>query len=240
VAGAVQEVPVGIDIVPKFVSFDLYGTLINYEYDRNVRRILGDRLPAEIADAFEVAGEAIRFDEVMGDWKPYHEIIDRSLRRTMKKFGIEYRDGDGRQAYESITTFGPYPDVPAVLRTLAEEYPLVILSNADDAQIVHNVERLEAPIHAVITAEQARAYKPRLAAFEHMLEKLGAAPDEIVHVSSSPMYDHRPANDAGIVHKVYMDRGWEPDQPWLNYVRITDIAELPAVLGAAQRATAAG
>ena len=227
----------GIDIVPKFVSFDLYGTLIDYEYDKNVRRILGDRLPESKVDDFEIAGEAIRFDEVMGDWKPYHEIIDRSLRRTMKKFGIEYREGDGRQAYEAITTFKPYPDVPPVLRTLAERYALVILSNADDAQIAHNVERLDAPIHAVITAEQAHAYKPRLAAFEFMLEKLGARPDEIVHVSSSPMYDHRPANDVGIVNKIYLDRGWEPDQPWLNYVRVTDIAELPGVLGVADRAT---
>ena len=89
------------------------------------------------------------------------------------------------------------------------------------------------PLHAVITSEQNRAYKPRLAAFEGMLRALGAAPNEIVHVSSSPMYDHRPAQDVGITNKVLMDRGWEPDQPWLSYVRIRDIAELPDVLGVA-------
>jgi 2-haloacid dehalogenase len=221
-----------IQIRPRFVSFDLYGTLVDYQYDQNVRRILGDRLPPEVADDFELAGEAIRFDEVMGDWKPYHEVIARSLRRTMERFGLDYRDEDGRQAYESITTFEPYPDVPPALARLAETYPIVILSNADDDQIRHNVARLGVPVHAVITAEQARAYKPRLAAFEHMLTALGAAPDEIVHVSSSPMYDHRPAQDVGITNKVLMDRGWEPDQPWLSYVRITDIAELPEVLGA--------
>ncbi len=220
-----------IEITPKFVSFDLYGTLVDYAYDRNVRRILGDRLPADVVDAFEAAGEAIRFDEVMGDWKPYHEVIDRALRRTMKKFGIEYRDGDGRQAYEAIGTFVPYPDVPPALTRLATTYPIVILSNADDAQIAHNVARLGVPVHAVITAEQAQAYKPRLAAFEYMLDQLGVGPDEIVHVSSSPMYDHRPAQDCGIANKVLMDRGWEPHQAWLSYVRITDIADLPGVLG---------
>jgi 2-haloacid dehalogenase len=225
---------VTIPIEPRFVSFDLYGTLIKYDYDENVRRILGDRLPPELVDEFEAAGEMIRFDEVMGDWKPYHEIIDRSLRRTMKRFGIEYREGDGRHAYESISTFGPYPDVPPALRRLAQRYPLVILSNADDEQIAHNNARLDVPLHAVITAEQARAYKPRHAAFEYMLDRLGARPDEVVHVSSSPMYDHRPANDVGLEHKVLMDRGWEPDQPWLGYVRITDIAELPVLLGAAE------
>ena len=228
----------GFGFVPRFVSFDLYGTLVDYEYDSNVRRILGDRLPGSLVDAFEAAGEVIRFDEVMGDWKPYHEIIDRALKRTMKKFGIEYRDGDGRRAYEAIGSFKPYPDVPPALRALATKYPLVILSNADDDQIAHNVARLDAPIHAVVTAEQARAYKPRLAAFEYMLEELGARPEEIVHVSSSLMYDLRPAQDVGIIHKVYLDRGWEPDQLWLGYQRITDISELPALLGAAVPAVA--
>lgn len=220
-----------IQIRPRFVSFDLYGTLVDYQYDWNVRRILGDRLPPELVDDFEIAGEAIRLDEVMGDWKPYHEVIARSLRRTMEKFRLDYRDEDGRQAYDAITGFEPYPDVPPALARLGEAYPLVILSNADDDQIRHNVARLGVPLHAVITAEQARAYKPRLGAFEHMLKALGAAPDEIVHVSSSPMYDHRPAQDVGITNKVLMDRGWEPDQPWLSYARITDIAQLPEVLG---------
>ena len=220
-----------IQIRPRFVSFDLYGTLVDYQYDQNVRRILGDRLPPELVDDFELAGEAIRFDEVMGDWKPYHEVIARSLRRTMERFGLAYRDEDGAQAYASIGTFEPYPDVPPALARLAEAYPLVILSNADDDQIRHNVARLGVPLHAVITAEQAQAYKPRHAAFEHLLQALGAAPNEIVHVSSSPMYDHRPAQDVGITNKVLMDRGWEPDQPWLSYVRITDIADLPDVLG---------
>ena len=52
------------------------------------------------------------------------------------------------------------------LATLAREFPLVVLSNASDSQIGHNVDRLGAPFHAVYTAEEAQAYKPRLRAFE--------------------------------------------------------------------------
>jgi 2-haloacid dehalogenase len=114
---------------------------------------------------------------------------------------------------------------------LAQAYPLVILTNTDDAHAPSLVKNLQAPIEVVVTAEQAQAYKPRLRAFEYMLDKLGVEPDEIVHVSSSPQYDHRPAYDVGIMNKVYLDRGWEPDQPWLNYTRITDIAELPGLFG---------
>jgi 2-haloacid dehalogenase len=167
----------------------------------------------------------------MGEWKPFHEIVDQALRRTMRMFGLEYREGDGRTIYDQIPTWGPYPGVPAALRRLAEAYPLVIVTNTDDAHAPQLVERLEAPFEVVITAEQMGVYKPRLRALEYMLDKLGAAPDEIVHVSSSPQYDLRPAADLGIKHKVYLDRGFEPDQPWLGYERITDIVDLPVVLG---------
>ena len=221
----------GIEIRPKFISFDMNGTLINYQQDAAIRKVLGDRLPAEMVDDFEAAGEVIRFDECMADWRPMHQLLEAALRRTMARFGVEYREGDARAVYDQIPTFGPHPGVTAALRRLAEAYPLVILTNTDDAQATTLAANLDAPFEAVITAEQAQAYKPRLRAFEYMLDKLGAAPDEIVHVSSSPMYDHRPAFDVGIKNKVYMDRGWEPDQPWLSYTRITDIAELPVLFG---------
>jgi 2-haloacid dehalogenase len=45
------------------------------------------------------------------------------------------------------------------------------------------------------------------------------------------MYDLRSAAVMGIKHKVYVDRGFEHDEPWLGYERITDIADLPILLG---------
>ena len=220
-----------LDFKPKFISFDMNGTLIHWQMDATVRKVLGDRLPADIVDDFEAAGEQIRFDETMGDWRPFHEVFERALRRTMAKFDLEYREGDARAVYDQIPTWGPYPDVPAALNRLAEAYPLVILTNTDDAHAPSLAANLGAPFEYVLTSEQAQAYKPRLRAFEYMLETLGVGPDEVLHVSSSPQYDHRAAFDVGIKNKVYLDRGWEPDQPWLSYTRITDIAELPLLLG---------
>jgi 2-haloacid dehalogenase len=117
------------------------------------------------------------------------------------------------------------------LRRLAEEYPLVIVTNTDDVHASRLVDNLQAPFEVVITSEQMGVYKPRLRAFEYMLDKLGVAPDETVHVSASPKYDLRSAADMGIKHTVYMDRGFEPDHPWLGCKRITDIADLPVLLG---------
>jgi 2-haloacid dehalogenase len=221
----------GLDIKPKFVSFDMNGTLIHFRINDAIRQVLGDRLPTEIADEFVQVGNEYRIDECMGEWKPFHQVVGHALKRTCARFGVESREGDGRAVYDVIPTWGPYPGVTAALRRLAEVYPLVIITNTDDAHAPRLVENLQAPFEVVITAEQAQVYKPRLRALEYMLEKLGVAPDEIVHVSASPKYDLRPAADLGIKHKVYLDRGFEPDQPWLGYERITDIADLPVLLG---------
>jgi 2-haloacid dehalogenase len=220
-----------LDIKPKFVSFDMNGTLIHFRINDAIRQALGDRLPAEIVDDFLRACSAYRIDECLGEYKPFHQIVGDSLERTMRRFGLEYRDADGRAVYDEIPTWQPYPGVSEALNRLAEAYPLVIVTNSDDAFASRLVENLAAPFEVVITAEQMGVYKPRLRAFEYMLDKLGVAPDEIVHVSASPKYDLRPAAVMGITHKVYMDRGFEQDEPWLGYERITDIADLPVVLG---------
>lgn len=219
------------DVTPKFVSFDMNGTLIHFQINAAIRRVLGDRLPGELADQFMKAGNAYRVDECMGEWKPFHQIVAQALRRTCARFGVEYRDGDGPTVYEEIPTWGPYPGVTEALRRLAEAYPLVIVTNTDDVHAPPLVENLGAPFEVVITAEQMGVYKPRLRAFEYTLDKLGVGPEEIVHVSASPKYDLRPAADIGITHKVYLDRGFEPDEPWLGYERITDVADLPVLLG---------
>lgn len=220
-----------IDIKTKFVSFDMNGTLIDFKVGAVTREVLGDRLPAEIADSFARAYHQFRIDECMGEWKPFVEIVDQGLRRTMQMFGLEYHEGDGQAVFDQIPSWGPHAGVPAALKRLAEAYPLVIVTNSDDAWAPRLVKALEAPFDVVITAEQMGVYKPRLRAFQYMLDKLGVAPDEIVHVSSSAQYDLRPAADVGIKHRVFMDRGLEPAQPWIGYERITDIADLPAVLG---------
>jgi 2-haloacid dehalogenase len=45
------------------------------------------------------------------------------------------------------------------------------------------------------------------------------------------MYDLRSAAAMGIQNKVYVDRGFEHDEQWLGYERITDIADLPVLFG---------
>ena len=135
-----------------------------------------------------------------------------------------------------VPTWGPYPDVPDALAKLAEHYPLVILSNASEDQIYSNVDKLGAPFHAVLTGEQAGAYKPQFQAFEYMIGKLGCDRSEILHVSSSLYYDIMPVHHLRFTQKVYVNRGFE----WVdnasivspfNYHEVSDLSGLPDLLG---------
>lgn len=215
----------------RFMTFDCYGTLVDFQMARTIKEVFGARLPPDRAERFVSLAAAFRFDEVLGDWKPYRDVISDATRRAARLMGIEYHDRDGERLYEAIGTWGPHPDVPAALRALASRFPLVIMSNASDRQIALNVATLGAPFHKVLTAEQARAYKPRLAAFLYMIDTLGCRPEEIIHVSSSIAYDHRPAAALGIGTRIFVNRGHEPPQPGIGYHEVRLLSELPALLG---------
>jgi 2-haloacid dehalogenase len=216
----------------KYITFDCYGTLINFQMTTAIKDVFGPRLTLESdkTDEFVRLASAFRFDEVLGDWKPYKDVICDATRRAAQFLGIDYRDSDGVQLYERIPAWGPHPDVPEGLRALARRYPLVILSNAADDQIARNVATLGAPFHKVLTAEQARAYKPRLAAFLYMFDALGCRPEQIIHVSSSVEYDLRPAADLGVGTRIYVNRGYEESQPWLGYHEVKDLSGVASLL----------
>lgn len=217
---------------PKYITFDCYGTLINFRMADVAREIFADRIPAEQMAQFTKDFSAYRLDEAMGDWKPYDQILKSAVRRTCQRWGIEYRNDEGQQFYDAVPTWGPHPDVTAGLAKIADKIPLVALTNAMDEQIPHNIKLIGVPFHAVYTAQQAQAYKPRLQAFQYMLDNLGCSPDDILHVSSSPRYDLMSAHDMGIKNKVFVARGHEPSPAaFYNCVEIPDIGGLAALVG---------
>lgn len=216
---------------PKFITFDCYGTLINFEMAPAARRVYGERVGAAGIEAFTRDFSAYRLDEVLGAWKPYRDVLESALLRTCKKLGVEYREGDADTIYAEVPTWNPHPDVIEPLKRVAAEYPLVILSNSMIDLIPHSVARLEAPFHAAYTAEGAQAYKPRMQAFEYMFDQLGCGPEDVLHCSSSFRYDLMTAFDMGITMKAFVNRGNEPLNTYYQVHEIPSIAGLPGLVG---------
>ena len=220
-----------LDFEPKYITFDMHGTLIRWHINQMTRELLADVVPADRMGEFIESFRWQRLDEVLGPWKPFPDVIHDSFRKTLERFNLPYRQADSQAIVDALPTWGPYPEVPAALRALASRYPLVILSNAADNQVMSNVEKLGAPFHAVYTAEQAGFYKPRYGAFEYMLEQLDASPDDFLHVSSHTRYDLMPAHDLGFRNTVLLERGYDPPAPVYGYAKADSLDEVNTFLG---------
>ncbi len=216
---------------PKFVTFDCYGTLINFEMAPVARQVYADRLSGEALEVFCRDFSAYRLDCVLGPYRHYFEVVAEALQRSCKRNGVTYRDSDGEALYAAIPTWGPHPDVVEPLKRVAEEIPLVILSNSMIDLIPFSVEALEAPFHTVCTAEQAQSYKPRMKGFEFMFDTLGCGPEDVLHVSSSFRYDLMTAYDLGIKMKAFVNRGHEPLNSYYEANEIPDLGGLPGLVG---------
>jgi 2-haloacid dehalogenase len=216
---------------PKFITFDCYGTLTRFRMTEMTREIFADRIPAENMDAFIRDFSSYRLDEILGPWKPYRDVLVNAIQRTGKRWGIVATEAEGEAYYHAVPTWGPHADVTAGLSKIADKIPLVILSNASNDQIQSNVEKLGAPFHRVYTAQMAQAYKPRMQAFEYMLDQLGCGPEHILHVSSSYRYDLMTAHDMRFGMRAFVNRGHEPLTPYYGAVEISDIGGLPGLVG---------
>ncbi|MFT4228818.1 MAG: HAD-IA family hydrolase [Microbacterium sp.] len=215
---------------PKYISFDIYGTLIYYQMRQAVEPLVAGRLHGDDLEEFFHRYRIIRYDEIM-EYRPYDEILERSYRRVCAHFGLSVSDVDIATIQQAFCCWGPHPDVPEPLKRMAEHYPLVALSNADDRHLAFSIPRLEAPFHAVFTAEQAGAYKPRLAAFEYMLTSLDAEPRDFLHISSHQHYDLIPMYELGFDNLVFLDRGYDPHLPYYGGIRMTSLDEVNVALG---------
>lgn len=216
---------------PKFISFDCYGTLINFEMGPTARALFTDRVTEQRMPAFLKSFRFYRLDEVLGDWKPFLQVVENAIQRACKAHNVEYRDSDALALYEAVPTWQPHPHVVETLELISQHIPLVILSNSMVDLIPHSVAHLKAPFHAVYTAEEARAYKPRAQIFEYMFDQLGCGPEHMMHCSSSFRYDLMTASDLGFMASAFIDRGHEPAVEGYGANRLTDFRQLAGLLG---------
>jgi 2-haloacid dehalogenase len=216
---------------PKFITFDCYGTLTNFQMTEAVLPLVDGVIPPDRTADFIKDFRAYRLDEVLGEFKLYPLVIRDSWQRVCNRWRIQFKPSDVDAMLEALGSWGPHPDVPEPLAKLAAHFPLVILSNAVDGTLARNVAKLGVDFHRVFTAEQARAYKPRYQAFEYMLDQLDVSRDEILHVSSHIWYDIIPAHELRIRHKVYVNRGYDPSTPYYEYAETADLGGVPELLG---------
>ena len=218
----------------QIVTFDAYATLIDFNLAPTTLKVLADRLDLDGLDVDEFLDDfrVMRFQAVLEAYRPYHEILHSSLRNAMRLHGLEYRESDGDALVEAVPTFGPWPEVPDALRALKKKYEIAIISNTDDNLIARNVENIGVEFDYVITAQQAKAYKPDRQTFEYAFQTMDADPSQVIHVAQGWEYDHIPTRDLGLKRRVWINRyGRRGSSDYQPYDELPDLSGLPALLG---------
>lgn len=194
------------------MSFDCYGTLVDWE--SGILTAFAPVLAARGVDWGEerILNEFARAEAAVeaGPFLPYRQVLDEVARRMAAEAGFEATETERAALSGSVPHWEPFSDTVEALRALARRLKLVIISNVEDALFRETARKLTVQFHAVITAEQARAYKPSLEPFELAFSRVGAPRERWVHAGASLFHDVGPANRLGVT-SVYVNRRF--DQP---------------------------
>jgi len=120
------------------------------------------------------------------------------VRAFAERLHFEASSAEIRSLHESVHAWAPFPDTVAALRELQKRHKLVVISNIDDDLFAETRKQLDVEFDGVITAEQARSYKPSINNFQMALRRLGLSPDRLLHAAQSIYHDVAPARSLGI------------------------------------------
>jgi 2-haloacid dehalogenase len=219
------------------ITFDCYGTLIDWEAGllpalHGVLAAHGQSMPdaalLELYGEFEAQAET-------GPYQSYRDILESVVRQFGERCDFHPSPADLRSLHESIPAWPPFPDTVASLQKLAQRYQVAVISNIDDDLFAETRKHLGVQFADVITAQQARSYKPSLNNFRLALHKLGVEPPRLLHAAQSVYHDVIPAQSLGIT-AVWINR--RSARPGVGAVRamsgkpdleVPDVATLAAL-----------
>lgn len=221
----------------KVITFDCYGTLVQWHdaVRRAAASILERHLSAP-ASTESIASFAVRLREIamehqqQSPFRDYEAVLDASLNQALRETGHDATAADLEALLATLGRIEPHPDVPEALARLREHYRIAVISNTSDHLIADTITAIGTPIDFVITAQQARAYKPDHALFHHAYAAMGVTKDETIHVAMGQVSDLKVCQELGI-RSVWIDREGEPlDPAWQPDAVLKDLSGLPQLL----------
>ena len=114
------------------------------------------------------------------------------------RLGFVPNETEVQRFSESVRDWPAFPDSSRALQALKKKYKLAILSNIDDALFAFSAQRLGMQFDWIITAQQAKSYKPSLNNFHLGIERIGLPRSKILHVAQSLYHDIVPAKTLGL------------------------------------------
>jgi len=184
----------------RLLTFDCYGTLIDWETGifSALRPVLATH-GQQISDSalLELYGE-LEAQAEAGEYASYRGVLQSVVRGLGERLRFAPSAAEARALPESIANWQAFPDTIASLRRLKDRRKLAVISNIDDDLFALTAPKLGVVFDDVITAQQARCYKPCLELFQMAQSRCGVAPEQWLHVGQSIYHDIIPAQSLGI------------------------------------------
>ena len=222
------------------LTFDIFGTVLDLTgsleppTDRFLKELGSDLSGAEFYSQWRARQRIEQFQDslLMMGHSGYLETCRRALAYALRANGIAFEEERVAEFMDVWRYLSPYPDSLEGLRRLAGEFRLVALSNGEPDYLAHLVEkRIEFDFDAVISVEEAGAFKPHPGVYRSAARILDAEPSEIMMVAAHS-FDIMGARACGF-RGAYVNRYKLPYEDSTRYapdIEVTDFNRLADVL----------
>ncbi len=183
-----------------FVSFDVYGTLIDSESG------IGDAFEREAQRegfSFDDRDDLLRrFHEISreiegGSYELYAEVLRRTAVRIAKDVGWDLEPSRSGFLPDSVPRWLPFRETNPQLKKFTSKFETGLISNIDDKLLGQTRRHIPYDFDLVVTAQQVRSYKPDPAHFKECERRMGTKKGW-VHVAASYYHDVEPCVKAKV------------------------------------------
>src|SRR5438105_5127233 len=182
--------------IPKnitFVTFDVYGTLIDWEtgvYEAFSKEAERDGFTIERDELIPLFHEISRGIEA-GSYELYAEVLRRTAVEIAKKLGCPLEPSRSGFLPDSVQRWQPFKETNSVLAKIKKKHQIGLISNIDDKLLGQTRRHIPLDFDLVVTAQQVRSYKPDPAHFTECERRIGGKKGW-VHVAASYYHDVEP------------------------------------------------
>jgi 2-haloacid dehalogenase len=184
-------VPLPDDV--RFVSFDCYGTLIDWEtgvYEAFRKEAERDGFTVDREECIQLFLSISR--EIQGgSYELYAEVLRRTAVRAAKEMGWDLEPSRSGFLPASVPYWPPFEETNPQVKRLAERFEIGVISNIDDKLLGATRRHFGFDLDLVVTAQQVRSYKPDPAHFKECERRIGGKKGW-VHVASGYTADVEP------------------------------------------------
>jgi 2-haloacid dehalogenase len=177
----------------KFVTFDVYGTLIDWEtgvYDAFAAEAERDGFTIDRDELIPLFHE-IEQEIQAGSYELYAEVLRRTAVEISKRLGWPLEPSRSGFLPDSVQRWKPFKETNAQLDRFAKKYDIGLVSNIDDKLLGQTRRHFRTDFDLVVTAQQVRSYKPDVAHFKEAARRIGGKKGW-VHVAASYYHDVEP------------------------------------------------